>query len=190
MAPARLPRHAVYSLGTGIGGGVILNGQLHRGAHGLAGEFGHMILDDRPDAPQYAAGKRGALEALACGPAMARDATAALNARGLPAPADLTARDIFAAAECGESWARAVLLNAVAKLGRGMAAVSCAFDVERVVVGGGVALAGETFFAPLREALNRYLPAFMEGQVGVLPAQLGDRAPMLGAAIACVEALR
>jgi glucokinase len=178
-----------FTVSTGIGGGVILDGKLHRGAHGLAGEFGHMILDDSPAAPQYAAGKRGALEALACGPAMARDAAAALRSRRLPVPAELTARDVFAAAERGEDWARAVLLNAVSKLGRGMAAVSCAFDVERVVVGGGVALAGETFFAPLRQALNAYLPSFMEGQVEVLPAQLGDRAPMLGAAIACVESL-
>src|SRR5262249_9742375 len=73
---------AFFTVSTGIGGGVVLNGKLHRGSHGMAAEFGQFVLERGADAPLYAAGKRGTLEALACGPAIAREGRAALQRLG------------------------------------------------------------------------------------------------------------
>lgn len=176
-----------FTVSTGIGGGAILDGKLRRGFHGFASEFGHMILDTSPNAPQYAAGKRGALEALASGPAIARDARAALETAGLDAPEILTAKEVFESAAAGKPWAISTLDHTVAQLARGIATAVCAYDVERVVVGGGVALAGPTFFDPLRKQVDQFLPAFFSGKVDVVPAKLGDRAPMYGAVAACLE---
>jgi glucokinase len=173
---------AYFTVSTGIGGGVILGGKLYRGAHGMAAEFGHIVLQSGPDAPQYAAGKPGVLEALASGPAIERDAAAALRKLGRPVPAGFGAKYVF---ESGEAWAIDVRERAIGHLGRGVAAVVCAFDLDRVVIGGGVALAGEALFKPLRAAVDRFLPAFMEGKVAVVPAALGDYSALLGAVALC-----
>ena len=175
------PTMAYFTVSTGIGGGVILNGKLYRGAHGMAAEFGQFILDDSPGAPQYAAGKPGSLEALACGPAIAREGRAAYARMGRPAPENLSAKDVFAAAKNGEAWALPVRDRAVGHLARGVAAAICAFDLQRVVIGGGVALAGETLFAPLRQSVKRCLPHFLEAQCSVVQAELGDYAALMGA---------
>lgn len=176
-----------FTVSTGIGGGVILGGKLRRGAHGLAGEFGHIVLDGSDGAPQYAAGKPGALEALASGPAMEREGRAALVRTGRAVPENFSAKSVFDAAEAGEEWAVETRARCVAQLGRGIAAMVCAYDVERVVVGGGVALAGDALFVPLRRAVDGYLPTFLSGKVKVLPALLGDSAPIMGAVAACLD---
>ena len=178
---------AYFQVSTGIGGGVILDGQLYRGAHGLAGEFGHMVMDGGAHAPQYATGKPGILEALACGPAIAREGRAKLQSLGKTAPPGLTAKDVFDAARAGETWAIAVRDQAVAHLARGVAAAICAYHFERVVIGGGVALAGDALFVPLRAAVTHYLPRYLEGKAEIVPAALGDNAPLLGAVVAAAE---
>jgi glucokinase len=181
-------RHMAYfTVSTGIGGGVILDGQLYRGAHGLASEFGHMVMDASPKAPQYAAGKPGVLEALACGPAIERDGRAKLGALGKPVPAGFTSKHVFDAARRGETWAMEVRDAAVAQLARGVAAAICAYDVERVVIGGGVSLAGDALFEPLRRMVTRYLPHYLENKADVVPAALGDNAALLGAVVAAAE---
>jgi glucokinase len=185
---------AFFTVSTGIGGGVILDNKLFRGAHGMAAEFGHMVLHPGPNAPQYAAGKSGILEALASGPAIGRDGSAArekLGSRINRKPqlftemeaklGMLTARDVFEAAGRREAWALEVRDNAVNQLARGVAAVICCFDVERVVIGGGVALAGDLLFAPLRKAVSHYLPTFLDGKTDIVQSSLGDHAPLLGA---------
>ena len=178
------------TVSTGIGGGVILNGQLHRGAHGLAGEFGHMILDGSPDAPQYAAGKRGALEAFASGPAIARDAAQALKALGKNVPAELDGARCFRCSPSAMKRGRAKPLtgrsaNLLAawrqSVARSMSNASSWAAVSRL-------RANRALLLPLRSALDEYLPSFYKGLIDVRPAELGDRAPMLGAAIACAEA--
>ncbi|HLX59991.1 MAG TPA: ROK family protein [Planctomycetota bacterium] len=182
-----------FTVSTGIGGGVILDGKLRRGAHGLAGEFGHMIMDGREGAPQYAAGKPGALEALASGPAMEREGRAALEkvrAGGPPAPQVISAKNVFDAAVSGEPWAVEARARCVGELGRGIAAAMSAYDVERVVIGGGVSLAGDALFVPLRAAVQEYLPTFMSGKVEVVPAELGDRAQLYGAVTACLTKVK
>ena len=179
-----------FQVSTGIGGGVILDGELFRGAHGLAGEFGHMVIDPGPHAPQYATGKPGILEALACGPAVAREGRAKLQSLGKNAPPGLTAKQVFDAARAGEAWATAVRDQVVGHLARGVAASICAYDVERVVMGGGVTLAGDALFVPLRAAVTHYLPRYLEGKADIVPASLGDNAPLLGAVVAAAERLR
>ena len=94
---------AYFQISTGIGGGVILDGQLYRGAHGLAGEFGHVVMDGTP--PQYATGKPGNLEALACGPSIASRRPRQTPNLGKPRLPNLTAKDVFDAARAGEAWA-------------------------------------------------------------------------------------
>ena len=174
---------AYFTVSTGIGGGVILDEKLYRGAHGMAAEFGHMVMHPGPGAPQYAAGKPGVLEALASGPAMGRDAQARLSELGRPESA-FNARDLFECAGRMEPWAVEVRDRAVGHLARGVAAALCAYDLERVVIGGGVALAGAPFFEPLRAAVKQYLPHFLEGKADIVPAALGDHAALLGAVAA------
>lgn len=178
---------AFLNSSTGIGGGVILDGKLYRGAHGLAAEFGHMVMHPGPNAPQYAAGKPGVLEALASGPAIAREGRAALTGLRQPVPPDLTAKHVFDAARAGVAWAVEVRDVAVAHLARGVAAAICAYDVERVVIGGGVSLAGDALFVPLRAMVTRYVPHYLENKADIVPAALGDNAPLLGAVAAAAE---
>ena len=185
---------AFFTVSTGIGGGVILDNKLYRGAHGMAAEFGHMVMHPGPNAPQYAAGKPGILEALASGPAIGRDGSNAREKLGTRATRKpqlftemeaklgmLTARDVFEAAKNKEGWALEVRDNTVNHLARGVAAVICAYDVERVVIGGGVASAGDTLFVPLRKAVSHYLPTFLDGKTDIVQSSLGDLAPILGA---------
>ena len=175
---------AYFTVSTGIGGGVILDGKLYRGAHGLAAEFGHMVLESRPDAPRYAAGKPGVLEALASGPAIAREGEHLRAATGVKFNYKITANDVFEAVHRNESWAVQARDQAIAHLSRGVAAVLCAYDLERVVIGGGVSLAGDLLFEPLRAGVKKYLPHFLEGKAEIVPAALGDHAALLGAVAA------
>ena len=172
---------AYFTVSTGIGGGVILNGKLHRGAHGMAGEFGQFVLDGSPAAAQYAAGKPGTLESLACGPGIEREGRAALQRLGRAIPENFTAKFVFDAARNGEAWAVSVRDAAVAYLARGVAIAICAYDLERVVIGGGVALAGDTLFVPLRANVEQFLPHFLEGKCNVERAALGDYPALMGA---------
>ena len=183
------PTMAYFTVSTGIGGGVILDGKLFRGAHGMAAEFGQYVLVDGPDAPQYAAGKPGTLEALACGPGIVPEGKRALQQSGRSVPENFNAKTIFDAARNHEAWAVAVRDTAVGHLARGIAATICAYDLQRVVIGGGVSLAGDTLFVPLRAKVEQYLPHFLEGKCTVVPAALGDYAALMGAVAIGADAL-
>jgi glucokinase len=155
--------HLAYlAVGTGIAAGVILDGRLHRGARGLAGEIGHAIVD--PDGPRCACGQRGCLEALVSGPSIARRANAN------------TPQEVYAAAIAGDADA-AVLVDDVGRLlAWAIHTLVMTYDVERVVVGGGVSHAGEPFEVPLRRELARLRAA--SDQAGeLLPADIVDVLP-------------
>lgn len=151
---------ALLAIGTGISAGVILEGRLHRGATGLAGEIGHAIID--PDGPPCACGNRGCFEAIAAGPGIVARARAGWKAHRNgtpPAPREQTvdgADDVFAAAAAGDP----VAIDVVEQTGRAVAwgihLLALAYDVERIVLGGGVSHAGEPFMAPIRRALDHY----------------------------------
>jgi glucokinase len=141
---ARGLRNFVFmTIGTGIGGGIILNGILHGGEWPLAGEVGHTIV--QPDGPQCNCGSRGCLEALTSGTAIGRDATTAIQAgqRGLlwsiyQEHGKVTAADVTAAAEQGDAVAQQVLGKAGRFLAMGMLNIHRLLSPEAIIVGGGV----------------------------------------------------
>ncbi len=146
---------AYLSVGTGISAGVVLDGRLHRGVRGIAGEIGHVVLE--PDGPRCACGLRGCFEALAAGPAIAHSAREA--AIGHPDSAlagvhEPTAVDVFGAAAHGDATALAVVDRAAHWVARGVHELALAYDVELIVIGGGVSRAGDTFLQPIVAALD------------------------------------
>jgi glucokinase len=153
---------AYLAVGTGIAAGVILDGRLHRGARGLAGEIGHAIVD--PDGPICACGQHGCLEALVSGPSIARRANAT------------TPQDVYAAAVAGDPDATELVDDVGRLLAWAIHTLVMTYDVERVVVGGGVSHAGEPFEVPLRRELARLRAA--SDQAGeLLPADIVDVLP-------------
>lgn len=135
---------AYVAVGTGIAAGLVLGGRLHRGANGLAGEIGHVVAD--PDGPLCACGLRGCLEAVASGPAIARQA----RERGL----DLDPAGVFVAAANGDSTARAIANELGRHLARAILGLALTYGVTEVVIGGGVSRAGVPFLDPILAALD------------------------------------
>ncbi|AXH95590.1 ROK family glucokinase [Ornithinimicrobium avium] len=189
---ARGESHLVMvTLGTGIGGAMLVDGRLQRGRHGLAGEFGHMtVVPDGRACPcgqrgcweQYASGtvlRRGALEVLAAG---GPDAAALLGACGGD-PEQLRGEDVTRLAGAGDRASTALVAEVGRWLGAGLAAVVAALDPGMLVVGGGGSEAGELLLAPARAELARRLPG--RGYRPVPPvraAELGVGAGLVGAA--------
>ena len=145
---------AYLSVGTGISAGVVLDGRLHRGPRGLAGEIGHVVVD--PSGPRCPCGLRGCLETIAAGPAVARQAAEALAAgrTSSMAPEGLTASAVYQAAAAGDPVASEVATATGAHLARAIHELVMAYDVEVVVLGGGVAGAGSAFLDPILMALD------------------------------------
>ncbi len=172
------------TVSTGIGAGVIVNDRLLHGAHGLAGELGHMPI--LPDGPLCGCGQRGHLEAVASGTAIARAAREALAAGEVSSLASLsappTAADVARAAHAGDALARRILAEAAGHLGRALAGFLHIFNPSIVVLGGGVVQAGAVFLQPLEAALRAAVmhPAYLDG-LTLTTAALGDDAGLLGA---------
>ena len=181
----------VLTLGTGIGGGIVTNGQLVRGATGAAGELGHMIVDE--DGPLCACGHHGCLEAVASGSALGReglrvaraldqrDSDSAL-ARALAAGQEITGFLVTELAHDGDPAARDVVALIGARLGVGIASLVNGFNPEVVVVGGGVSAAGELLLQPAREVVAARALSPSRDVVKIVPARFGAESGMLGAA--------
>jgi glucokinase len=138
-------QHIVYmGIGTGIAAGLIINEQLYRGAHGMAGEIGHVIVE--PGGTVCKCGANGCLETVVSGPALARQA-----AHFLPAP--VTAYDVVAAAEKNDPQAQALLQRVGVYLAQAIQWLMMAYDVEKIVLGGGVTNAGPAFLDPILQSL-------------------------------------
>jgi len=166
-------RNVLYvTVSTGIGGGVVVDGDLYRGSRGLSGEIGHTIV--QPDGPLCACGKRGCLEATSAGPGIAR---AYAEATGV----EVTAADVFARAASGDSAAQRTLAVAIRYLGIGLSNAINLFDPDLVVVGGGVSRAGGALFGPLRAVAAEFSAPSPVGAVPIVPAALGDSVGILGA---------
>jgi len=157
------------TLGTGVGGGIIVNGQLLLDLNGTAGEIGHQTLE--PSGPPCGCGNHGCLEQFASGPAIARAAGAE------------TAEQVVEAARAGDAVAREALAHAGRYLGIGIANVVLTVAPEAVVIGGGVAEAGELILEPTRQELARRVKVMPVEQVRVVRAELGQRAGAIGAAL-------
>lgn len=182
----------MYTLGTGVGGGIIIDGRLHRGAHGFAGELGHTVL--QVDGQPGPSGVDGELEAYSSGTAvsrMGRQAHAAGRFAGtiLDGPLPPTGEVITAAARQGVGPAVEILATAGRYLGIAAAGLVNALDPELIVVGGGAGAAGELVLAPARAALATHLlgPAHRP-EVPIVPAALGPEAGLVGAALLALEA--
>lgn len=184
-------RYFLYvTVSTGVGGGIVIEGELYRGADGLAGEIGHMVVD--PGGPRCTCGRRGCLEAFSAGPAIARRARELLASHHRSGegriilelvggdPSRITAREVAMAAARGDPLAAEILREAGEALGFGLAQAIALLNPERVALGGGVVKAGEPFLAHVRKAANAW--AFPGARVEIALAELGDDAPLWGAA--------
>jgi len=180
---------ACFTIGTGIGGGLAIDGQLYLGGMKTAGEFGHITID--PNGPPCGCGNRGCLEAHASGPAIAALGVKAVlhgaNTR-IAALADhdlnrITPETIMRAAQAGDEVAREILQRAGGYLGVGIGNVIDIFSPERVVIGGGVAALGDWIFEPIRSTIKWRVRAAPVDEIEIVPAALGVEAGAIGAAI-------
>ena len=157
------------TLGTGVGGAFAINGQVHLGHDGTAGELGHQTID--PDGPWCTCGNRGCVEAYA-------RADQIVAACGTSTP-----EEAVRAAPAGAPRGRGGVTAGCRDLGIGIANMVTVISPDRVVIGGGVAAAGELLFAPIRAEIARRvtMTAFEKGQL--VPAELGTWAGSIGAAV-------
>ena len=181
----------MLTVGTGIGGGVVVNGALYRGAFGIAAEFGHMRVV--PDGHLCGCGARGCFEQYASGNALLRHAREAISAspeiarnllsRGDGTVEGLTGKAITEAARDGDPVALAAFNTTGQWLGAGIATLSVILDPACVVIGGGVIDAGEILLKPTREALERTMPfAGKHPYPAIIAAELGNEAGLVGVA--------
>jgi glucokinase len=191
QAGAARGRREVFfiTLGTGIGSGLVMNGQIYRGAAGFAGEFGHMTID--PEGIECGCGNVGCLETIASGPNIVRrtrerlyrDRTSSLSRLAIPRDREFTAEDIARAAREGDEMAQVMMERTGMFLGIAIAAVINLLNIEMVVMGGGVMEAGELILKPtIKETRRRaFPPSFNSCEIVI--AQLGPSAGMIGAAL-------
>jgi predicted NBD/HSP70 family sugar kinase len=166
-------RYAVYvSISSGIGAGIVVEGRPYRGARGIAGEIGHLLMD--PDGRICRCGNRGCLETVASGPALLDLMRAS---RGEAFSLD----QVLDLAAAGDSGCRRAIADAGRNVGRAVASVVSILGPEIVVVGGELSRAGDDLLDPLAEAIRRFaLPAATQ-ELAVVRGALGDRANLLGA---------
>jgi glucokinase len=177
-------RHLVYlTLSTGVGGGLVVDGRLYRGAAGNGGELGHVTVD-RAGRPCRGCGRRGCLEAYASGTAIAERYR---EAGGDPAA---TAADVQVAAAAGEPLAVAVWQSTVDALVCGLTSIVNLLEPEVLVLGGGVTRAGEQLLGPVRAGVHATAMGPAARAVRVVRAELGDRVGVVGAAAIAYERLR
>ncbi|WP_282797531.1 ROK family protein [Streptomyces sp. CC224B] len=169
---------------TGVGGGLVLGGLLHPGPTGNAGHIGHISVD--LDGDPCPCGARGCVERIASGPNIARRA---LEAGWRPGPdGDTSAAAVARAARAGDPLATASFDRAAQALAAGIAATATLVEIDIAVIGGGVAMAGDVLFAPLRRALREYATLSFVRRLTVVPALTGTDAGLVGAAAAALRA--
>jgi glucokinase len=176
------------TIGTGIGGGIVLSGEVYRGASDIAGEIGHMTIDST--GRRCKCGNYGCLEAYASGPAIAARAVEGVEAgtdTSLPRYVNgdltkITAQVVYEAAHDGDDFAREVVKDTARFLGAGVANVINIFNPDVVVICGGVTLAGDRLFVPLRAEVSRraFKPAVAVCRI--VPGELSGTAGVYGAA--------
>ncbi len=178
------------TVSTGIGGGIIIDGKIHTGAHDIAGEVGHIIV--KRDGPLCGCGRRGCLEAMASGTAIAREAKAGLK-RGessllakLAGAGEPTAKHVGEAARSGDPFSTKLLRESFTYLGLGIVSLLNVLDPEMVVIGGGVSNLDDLLFDPVREIVKENFGASPLADVPIVKAELGADVGVLGAAMLVV----
>ncbi len=181
----------LVTVGTGVGGGVVVDGRLHRGAFGVGGEIGHMRVI--PDGILCGCGNLGCLESYGSGTALVREARAAASAGSLLAetlldraggdPAAITGPLVTECAQAGDPFCVEQLAGLGTWLGDGIASLAAILDPAVVVVGGGVSAAGDLLINPIRAAFGRQLTGRGHRPLAeIRRAVLGNRAGLIGAA--------
>ena len=188
--------NAVFvTLGTGVGGGLKLDGRMYTGSCGFAGEIGHVTID--PDGPVCACGNRGCLESFVGSGSIVRRARRLIEEEGresewlgpaLSSLDRLTARDIGKAAEAGNALAIRVFGEAGEYLGVALAGVINLLNPDVIVLGGGVSRAGEPLFSAVRSTVLRRALALPSKCTRILPALFGEDAGVVGAAMKAANA--
>lgn len=177
------------TVSTGIGGGIIINGELYSGADGCAGELGHMTIE--PDGPQCHCGNFGCLESLASGWAIAKEAVTRINHGEASSITELidgrveniTAQTVATAAKKGDGLAREIIAKAADYLGIGLANLVNIFNPELIIIGGGLSKMGNMLLEPARKVIKERAFRLPAQRVRVVRARLGSNAGILGAAI-------
>jgi glucokinase len=182
----------LVTVGTGIGGALVIGGRLERGAHGFAAEIGHFIVE--PNGPECGCGNRGCWEQVASGKALDRLAVqeAARDPSGQIARAaeggEANGRHASRAAGEGDAAARGIFDEVGRRLGEGIAGLVNVLDPEIVVVGGGVAEEGELLLEPARRAFRESVEAVdRRPDVPIVVAELGNEAGAMGAAALALD---
>ena len=176
---------AFIKVGTGIGCGLLLNGQIYRGVLGTAGEIGHVTISE--SGPPCTCGNYGCLEAMAGGRAIAQRALLAVKAGQRTQLAQLahagepTARDVALAAQNGDAVCQQLLADAGRHIGSALASLINLLNPGMVIVGGGVAEAGPCLMDPLRQAITEHTMRPSREAVQVVVSSLGQRAVPMGA---------
>jgi glucokinase len=161
---------ACVTLGTGIGGGIMIDGRIHRGAFGVAGEIGHQVID--PDGPRCGCGNQGCVEALA-----RADVLTDLAGKE-------TAEEVYRAAAGGDRRSLAAVEQVARAVGIGLANVVTLIGPDRIVIGGGIVDAGASVLDPIRRAIRERVTLVPANEIDVVPALLGKWAGAHGAALA------
>jgi len=179
---------AVFAIGTGVGGGLVINGQLHLGIGGTAGELGHMTIDF--NGPRCGCGNYGCLEAYASGPAIAAMGMKAVS-QGLSTQIStlcnydlnrITPELIAKAALAGDETAMDIYERAGFSLGIAAANICVSVGPRRIIIAGGVSQAGDLLLVPIRRTLRERVTVMPVEQVEVVQSQLGNNAGVIGAA--------
>lgn len=183
-----------FTIGTGIGTGIILNGRLYRGSTGGAGEIGHIIVDK--DGPLCTCGNWGCLEAIASARAIAEKGSKAVE-NGEPTvirelcqgdPKAVTAEMVFRAARAGDQVAERILDVALTYLGVGVTSIVNVFNPAMIILGGGVAQAGEQLLAPVQRIVRQRARRLLAEHVQIVLAKLGNDAGVIGGAYLVFQA--
>lgn len=178
-------RHTLFvTLGTGVGGGIVIDHKIHRGANGMGGEIGHLAIEPEHGERCYC-GQIGCLETTSSATAILRAAKQRMengeetSLLGVP---QFTTKDVFEHAAAGDRVAAEVIDYAVHKLGYALGLLANALNPEVIVIGGGPSRAGDVLYKPLNEYFRKYALKRVIEAAKIRPAELGNDAGVLGAA--------
>ncbi|MFC2020571.1 ROK family protein [Chloroflexota bacterium] len=183
----------LLTLGTGIGGGIIIDGKLYIGPTGSAAEIGHMVID--ANGPECSCGHNGCLETLASGTAVAREAINRISQGEKSSIAEMvkgkieaiTAETVYLAAKDGDSLALEAIAKAAYYLGLGVVNLVNIFNPEMVIMGGGMANMGDLLLEPVRGMVKERAFPLLAQSVRIVTARLGNDAGVFGAAAFALE---
>jgi glucokinase len=186
---------ACYAIGTGVGGGLIINGRLHLGIGGTAGELGHQTIN--MDGPECGCGNRGCLEAYASGPAISALGIKAVIQGLTTNIGSLVAYDlnkitpevILEAAKLGDKVANEIYEQVGVYLGVAIANTIVSFGPRKVIISGGLAAAGDILLGPIRRTIRERVRVMPVDHVEILAASLGSNAGVIGSALWAAQSL-